>query len=174
MTNLHPGAAVRYFMQVMGQPTPDTPQHGCLTTDRWDLRTSLIEEEYAELREAWVDCDEAAFLDACVDLVYVVVGAAVEAGLPFDEAFAAVHRSNMEKAPSCDQCFGTGRMHIVPLGPASDPIPDCGNCAGKGRIVKMRMDGKILKPIGWQAPNLAALIWKETTDARTTAVAPAE
>ncbi len=98
--NIPVGAAVRYFHKLMGAPAPDAPTlkgEDILTEDRWELRLALIDEEYDELHQAFYKNDHAAFLDACVDMVYVIVGTAVEAGLPFDEAFAAVHSANMMK-----------------------------------------------------------------------------
>lgn len=163
---MKPGEAVRAFHQLMSQPAPDTPQHGCLTLERWQLRRSLIEEEMDELGEAFRDGDHAAFLDACVDLVYVVVGTAVEAGLPFDKAFEAVHRANMAKAVECEACGGTGSVVWV-SDPQGDEWGECDECAGMGRIVQYREDGKVTKPVGWQAPDIASLIWKEIPDART-------
>lgn len=151
------GAAVRYFMQLMGQPTPDEPpqrDREALTWDRWGLRQTLIDEEYDELVKAYEEGDHAAFLDACVDMVYVIVGTAVEAGLPFDEAFDAVHRANMEKAPLCATCGGSG---TVPVEGESWP-EECDDCEGKGRIVNMRADGKVLKPVDWTPPNIKKII----------------
>lgn len=160
--NLPVGAAVRYFMQLMGQPTPDTPNFDrILTKERWDLRMDLINEEKDELVEAYLDGDIAGVLDACVDLVYVTVGLAVEAGLPFDEAFAAVHLANMQKAPTCESCQGTGKVQHIPVGASTAPVLTCEKCAGRGRIVSFRDDGKVLKPVGWEAPNIASIIWKE-------------
>ncbi|OPZ65633.1 MAG: Phosphoribosyl-ATP pyrophosphohydrolase [Firmicutes bacterium ADurb.Bin506] len=151
MTNLPVGAAVRYFHQLMGTPAPDTPplpNREILTWDRWGLRLSLIDEEYEELHEAFEENDAAKFLDACVDMVYVIVGTAVEAGLPFDEAFAAVHAANMEKAPECGNCKYSG----------SGVDPECPMCAGRGRIVSFRDDGKVLKPEDWSPPDIKGLI----------------
>ncbi len=130
MNHLPVGAAVRYFMQLMGQPAPDVPtQPGqeILTEDRWELRLALIDEEYDELHQAYNVGDHAAFLDACVDMVYVIVGTAVEAGLPFDEAFAAVHSANMMK---------------------------------RDKDGKVRYDdnGKVVKPEGWTPPDIKALL----------------
>lgn len=153
MSQLPVGAAVRYFHQAMGQPAPDSTSAQVLHWDRWALRQSLIEEEYDELIRAYEQCDHAAFLDACVDLVYVVVGTAVEAGLPFDDAFDTVHRANMAKLHECEACGGTG---IEP-----DTTDECLACAGRGARVHLRDDGKVLKPDGWVAPDIASIIWKE-------------
>lgn len=159
MSHLPVGAAVRYFMQLVGQDIPDDPRQ--LNPDEWKLRKSLMDEELKEMRDAWLDGDLPGFLDACVDLVYVTVGTAVAAGMPFDEAFDAVHRANMEKAPECEDCDGNGKLRDG-WGPAQQAETRCGECAGKGRIVRFREDGKVLKPVGWKAPDIASIIGKAT------------
>jgi hypothetical protein len=62
------------------------------------LRCHLIVEELSELMIALGETDRVATLDALCDLAYVVVGCAVAFGLPLDEGFREVHRSNMSKA----------------------------------------------------------------------------
>lgn len=73
------------------------------------FRMRLIREEYEELmRElgGLLHTTQPAVardrlrkvLQESVDLCYVAEGTAVSLGLPFDEAFAAVHRSNMTKS----------------------------------------------------------------------------
>lgn len=68
--------------------------------DRQDLRVSLLEEEVDELSKAFAKGDLVAALDAFCDIQYVLDGAILECGLHkvFDEAFKAVHESNMTKA----------------------------------------------------------------------------
>lgn len=65
--------------------------------ERRALRRRLITEEYNEYIEAEAADDGVATLDALVDIVYVVVGAAVEYGMDFSGAFTAVHAANMAK-----------------------------------------------------------------------------
>lgn len=62
-----------------------------------DLRIGLIDEELDELKEALELNDIVEVADALCDLLYVVYGAGVTYGLPMDELFAEVHRSNMSK-----------------------------------------------------------------------------
>ena len=61
------------------------------------LRHKLIEEEYDEVMKAYEGEDLAELAKELCDLVVVVVGTAVSFGIPFDECFAEVHRSNMSK-----------------------------------------------------------------------------
>lgn len=65
-----------------------------------DLRMNLIWEEYNEVtdeleKESLIDLTKLT-KELC-DLLYVVYGMADTFGLPIDEAFAEVHRSNMSK-----------------------------------------------------------------------------
>lgn len=68
-----------------------------------ELRCGLIEEEAAEFREALAADDIVAVADAIGDLLYVVYGAALTFGIPVDEVFAEVHRSNMTKLDESGQ-----------------------------------------------------------------------
>lgn len=91
-TNQH--EQVKGFMKAFGQAIPDEPTFDFPV----DLRLNLIEEELDELKQAIVDQDMVEFVDAICDLLYVVHGAALAAGIhhiqPF---FEEVHRSNMDK-----------------------------------------------------------------------------
>jgi predicted HAD superfamily Cof-like phosphohydrolase len=67
-----------------------------LTLARKELRASLIAEELEEFKTAQEKGDLAGIADALMDLIYVVIGAAIEYGIP-PECFEEVHRSNMSK-----------------------------------------------------------------------------
>jgi len=71
--------------------------------------------------------------DGIVDSVYVIDGLSNLLGLPRDELFAEVHRSNMAKAVQGKD----GKLTVL-----------------------RREDGKILKPEGWKAPDLERIIRK--------------
>lgn len=86
----------------------------------------LIEEEFKEVMEELTALLHAADYEAYIaalgrllkelaDLRYVTDGCAVTFGLPIDEAFAEVHRSNMSK-----------------LGPDGLPVKDAGGKVLKG------------------------------------------
>jgi predicted HAD superfamily Cof-like phosphohydrolase len=62
-----------------------------------ELRCALIEEEAAEFRAALTADDIVGVADAIGDLLYVVYGAAATFGIPVEEVFAEIHRSNMTK-----------------------------------------------------------------------------
>jgi predicted HAD superfamily Cof-like phosphohydrolase len=119
--------------------------------DRIELRLSLITEEVRdELLQHLIDLkfaraivdrhrdenktlppemvelirkDAALLLDAMADSIYVIVGTALEFGLPLDKCWDIVQRANMGKVDST-----TGK-------------------------VRRREDGKILKPDGWVPPD---------------------
>lgn len=96
--------------------------------DRIMLRRQLIREEFDEFIEATEVGDIVEAADALADIIYVCIGAALEFGIPLDRVWDEVQRSNMAKV---------------------DPA------TGK---VRRREDGKVMKPEGWTAPDVAAAI----------------
>lgn len=66
------------------------------------LRDRLIAEEIDEFASAVSPTDIA---DALGDILYVVFGAALAYGIPINEVFAEIHRSNMTKSTLKDE-FG--------------------------------------------------------------------
>lgn len=77
-------------------------QHG----DDLAARLTLSLEETAEWLEAHAAQDLVAAADAWGDRCYVLLGDAVATGLPAQEVFAAVHRSNMTKVQGRRQASG--------------------------------------------------------------------
>lgn len=103
------------------------------TTSFWnaqqfELYLKLIREEATELFDAVAQDNEVEIFDALLDLIVVCVGAGMSAGFPMANGWKEVIRSNMAKV---------------------DP---------KTGMVRRRSDGKILKPEGWEPPNLADLL----------------
>lgn len=62
------------------------------------LALSLVIEELGELIAAVLAADETETLDGIGDSIYVIIGLAHRLQLPANDAFAAVHQSNMTKA----------------------------------------------------------------------------
>ena len=98
-------AQVRDFHRGMGLPAPMEGQE-YLPKARMELRVSLIQEELEELKGAAGYDDEKKayrineeFVDALGDLLYVVYGTAVEAGLDMEPFFELIHEANMKKGP---------------------------------------------------------------------------
>jgi predicted HAD superfamily Cof-like phosphohydrolase len=89
---------------------------------------NLIREEYQELHEALEDNDRVEQLDALIDLLVVTMGAIRAAGWDGEGAWEEVMKTNFAKID-----------------------PDTGK-------VRKREDGKVLKPEGWVAPDLAKFV----------------
>lgn len=93
------------------------------------FRVRLIREEAQELDDALVSGHEEEVLDALCDLQYVL-----------DGAFLALGFHHYK-----DKAFKAVHIsNMAKLGPDGKPI--------------IRADGKIMKPEGWQPPNLALVI----------------
>lgn len=84
---------VEKFMGLAQQPIPAEPT--CNT--KYALRGELIQEELDEYLGACDDGDIVEVADAIADMLYVVLGAAVDHGIPIAPIFEAVHESNMAK-----------------------------------------------------------------------------
>jgi predicted HAD superfamily Cof-like phosphohydrolase len=88
------------------------------------LYCDLIEEEHKELTEAVEQNDRVEQLDALIDILVVTIGAIHSMGADAEGAWREVMRTNQAK-----------------IDPATG-------------LVRRREDGKILKPEGWQPPNI--------------------
>jgi predicted HAD superfamily Cof-like phosphohydrolase len=98
---------------------------------QFKLYCDLIEEEYNdELKAAIAAGDRTEQLDALIDILVVTVGAIHSMGADAEGAWKEVMRTNFEKIDK-----ETGK-------------------------VRKREDGKVLKPLGWKAPELAQFLSK--------------
>jgi len=84
----------------------------------------LINEEYNEFIKARNEKDDIETLDACMDMIWVILGFCVMRGYDVNGAWNEVARSNLAKIN-----------------------PETGK-------VNKREDGKVLKPEGWTPPEL--------------------
>ena len=91
----------------------------------------LIKEETTELNEAINNNDIVETLDALIDILVVTIGAINSAGFDGEGAWKEVMNTNFAKIDR-----ETGK-------------------------VRKREDGKVLKPLGWKAPELAQFLKKE-------------
>ena len=91
---------------------------------QYELYYNLIKEEVAELMQAHNDGDRLEQLDALIDILVVTIGAIHSMGADAEGAWKEVMRTNFAKIDK-----DTGK-------------------------VRKREDGKVLKPEGWQPPNL--------------------
>lgn len=96
--------------------------------NQFNMYLGLIEEEAGELAEAIAAHDKVETLDALIDILVVTIGAIHSAGFDAEGAWNEVMRTNFAKI---------------------DPT------TGK---VRKREDGKVLKPDGWTAPELAKFL----------------
>lgn len=98
--------------------------------DQFNMYLKLIEEEAEELNQAIIAKDKVEMLDALVDILVVTIGAINSLGADGEGAWNEVMRTNFAKIDK-----ETGK-------------------------VRKREDGKVLKPEGWQSPNLIPFISK--------------
>ena len=98
---------------------------------QFNLYTKLIEEEFKELKVAVDSVDQVETLDALIDILVVTIGALHSLGADAEGAWKEVMRTNFAKIN-----HETGK-------------------------VRKREDGKVLKPVGWTAPNLKPFLSKE-------------
>jgi len=100
---------VKRFHETFGLDINDEPidmkqlhPHGSTSSSPlWRLRLALVAEEFEEFDKAMEnDTDLVSVTDAICDLIYVLCGTAVSFGIPLDECFAEVQRSNMSKLDS--------------------------------------------------------------------------
>jgi predicted HAD superfamily Cof-like phosphohydrolase len=96
--------------------------------ENYRLYLNLITEEFDELQDAVLENDRVEQLDALVDILVVTMGAIRAAGWDGEAAWKEVMDTNFAKID-----------------------PDTGK-------VRKREDGKVLKPEGWKAPELAQFV----------------
>ena len=94
----------------------------------YKMYLTLIKEEYEELQEAVEANDTVEQLDALIDILVVTMGAIRAGGFDGEGAWQEVMRTNFAKID-----------------------PDTGK-------VRKREDGKVLKPEGWQPPQLEKFV----------------
>jgi len=86
---------VRDFHEAFGQRIGDVP--GFPDDDERKLRIKLLREEFREYLDGESFNDIIEVADALADIIYIACGTAVSYGIPLDDVFAEVHRSNMAK-----------------------------------------------------------------------------
>lgn len=96
---------------------------------QYKLYSDLIEEEFNdEFKTAVANNDRVEQLDALIDILVVTVGALHSGGFDVEDAWKEVMQTNFAKIDK-----ETGK-------------------------VRKREDGKVLKPVGWVAPNLTPFV----------------
>jgi predicted HAD superfamily Cof-like phosphohydrolase len=97
---------------------------------QYTMYLGLIDEESKELDVALANNDRVEQLDALIDILVVTIGAIHSGGFDAEGAWKEVMRTNFAKVD-----HETGK-------------------------VRKREDGKVLKPVGWTAPDLEPFIKK--------------
>jgi predicted HAD superfamily Cof-like phosphohydrolase len=95
---------------------------------QYAMYVKLIVEEHQELLEATLTEDRVEQLDALIDILVVTIGAIHSAGWDAEGAWKEVMQTNFNKIDK-----DTGK-------------------------VRKREDGKVLKPLGWKAPELSQFV----------------
>lgn len=113
---------VETFLTAVGQKVPHCPW---VNTEQSNLYLKLIAEENAEFWQAIVDNDEVEKIDACFDMIWVIVGYMKSRGWDCSAIWDEGAKSNLSKI---------------------DPVT--------GKVIR-REDGKILKPEGWTPPDFS-------------------
>ena len=126
MKPIRPFEDVEKFLVAVGQVPPEKPTTEDTATS--DLYKKLIDEEVTEFWEAEAMGDDTEMLDACFDMIWVIVGYARSRGWNLNRAWEEGAQSNLSKID-----------------------PETG-------LVRRREDGKILKPEGWQEPNFKQFV----------------
>lgn len=87
-----------YGLDVQDEPIDFTHENDDpKDTELFNLRNALHQEEWNEYQGAWQDEDLVGLVDATADLIYVLLGTMVSFGIPFDQCWKEVQRSNMSK-----------------------------------------------------------------------------
>jgi predicted HAD superfamily Cof-like phosphohydrolase len=112
---------VAVFLKAVGQEIPNVPQQ--TVSDQAQLYKNLIKEEVEEFWEAEAVSDDVEEIDACFDMMWVIVGYMKSRGWDCEQIWDEGAKSNLSKI---------------------DPVT--------GKVIR-REDGKILKPEGWKPPD---------------------
>ena len=116
---------VSVFLTAVGQQVPVKPIG---ETDQSKLYKKLIDEEYHEFLEAFYTDDTVEEIDACFDMMWVIIGYMKSRGWDCENIWDEGAKSNLSKI---------------------DPVTG---------LVRRREDGKILKPEGWKPPDFTKFV----------------
>ncbi len=116
---------VSVFLTAVGQHVPAKPIG---ETDQSKLYKKLIDEEYHEFLEAFYTDDTVEEIDACFDMMWVIIGYMKSRGWDCENIWDEGAKSNLSKI---------------------DPVTG---------LVRRREDGKILKPEGWKPPDFTKFV----------------
>jgi len=112
---------VSVFLKACGQDYPATPDQK--VSDLAELYKKLIKEEVEEFWEAEAASDDVEQIDACFDMMWVIIGYMKSRGWDCEGIWDEGAQSNLSKIDR-----------------------------ETGKVIR-REDGKILKPEGWKPPD---------------------
>lgn len=112
---------VTLFLKAVGQEIPSYPQH--TVSEQAELYKKLIKEEIEEFWEAEAASDDVEQIDACFDMMWVIIGYMKSRGWDCEGIWDEGAKSNLSKIDRAT-----------------------------GKVIR-REDGKILKPEGWKPPD---------------------
>jgi predicted HAD superfamily Cof-like phosphohydrolase len=115
---------VQMFMLASGQSLNTNNE------EQAQLYHRLINEEYNEFIKARNENDDVETLDACFDMMWVIIGYMLSKGYDVENAWDEGARSNLAKIDRAT-----------------------------GKVIK-RDDGKVLKPDGWKKPDFSKFTCK--------------
>ena len=151
---------VSEFHKTFNAPILETPQ--IPSTERCNLRVSLMQEELNEIKEAIENNDLVEVVDGLCDLMYVLSGSILEFGLrdKFVELFNEVQRSNMSKA--CD----TQQEALMTLShyKKKDGTEGYYKKINGKFLVYRASDDKVLKSINYSPAELKKIIKNESQE----------
>jgi predicted HAD superfamily Cof-like phosphohydrolase len=113
---------VQVFMSAAGQTTSQN------NPDQAKLYHRLINEEFQEFCQARLNNDDIETVDACFDMMWVIVGYMMSRGWDCERIWDEGSLSNLKKIDK------------------------------ETKKVLKREDGKILKPEGWKPPNFSKFV----------------
>ena len=113
---------VQVFMSAAGQTTTEN------NPSQAELYHNLIAEEYAEYIAAKKANDDTEIIDACFDVMWVIVGYMLSRGWDCERIWDEGALSNLKKIDTTT------------------------------RKVLKREDGKVLKPEGWKPPDFSKFV----------------
>ena len=113
---------VQVFMSAAGQTTTEN------NPSQAELYMNLIREEYAELIIAKNDSNDTEIIDACFDMMWVIVGYMLSRGWDCERIWDEGALSNLKKIDTTT------------------------------RKVLKREDGKVMKPEGWKPPDFSKFV----------------
>lgn len=117
---------VSVFLKAVGQEIPNIPQQS--VSAQAELYKNLIKEEVEEFWDADAASDDVEEIDACFDMMWVIIGYMKSRGWDCEAIWDEGAKSNLSKI---------------------DPVT--------GKVIR-REDGKILKPEGWKPPDFTKFV----------------